>query len=673
MLHGADYNPEQWLHNPAIFEQDLALMKEAHINVVSIGIFSWVTLEPEEGTFTFEWLDTVMDRLATEGISAFLATPTGARPAWMSQKYPEVLRVTAARQRNLHGERHNHCMTSPVYREKTALINTLLTERYKDHPALIGWHISNEYGGDCHCDNCQTAFREFLKDKYKTLEALNHAWWTTFWSHTYTDWEQIESPAPHGEKSVHGLALDWKRFVTSQTIDFYLHEVASIRQAGSDLLVTTNFMEAFEGLDYWQFAKYVDVISWDSYPTWHTPGKALETAVWTAFNHDLMRSLKGGQPFMLMESTPAQTNWQPVSKLKKPGMHELSSLQAIAHGSDTVQYFQWRQSRGSSEKFHGAVISHEGTNKTRVFQDVARLGSRLTELDDVVGTTVPAKAAIMFDWDNRWAIKESQGPRNQGMYYEETVREHYQILWERGIPTDVISPKHALHSYDLVIVPMLYMMTEQTASALEQYVKQGGTLVTTYWSGVVDERDLTYLGGRAKAFTRAIGVFPEEIDGLYEEERNLISGREGSAVEGAVKHLCEIASTTGADVLATYEEDFYAGHPAFTKHSYEHGTAFYVAARPEMDLLRKLYDVVLEEAEVKAAISVAIPSGVSVQKRSDGVHDYVFVMNLTEEPQELGFVPELDRTVVLKGYEAVVEKVSVKVSSEVTPLKGGQG
>ncbi|CAM3788613.1 beta-galactosidase [Alkalicoccus chagannorensis] len=629
MLHGADYNPEQWLAYPDVFEKDLAYMKEAEVNVVSVGIFSWVSLEPEEGHFTFEWMDHVLHRLAEEGISAFLATPTGARPAWMSQAYPEVLRTTPERFKNLHGERHNHCPTSPVYREKAAIMNQKLSERYDGHPAVIGWHISNEYGGECHCALCQEAFREWLQDRYGTLKALNHAWWTTFWSHTYTDWSQVESPSPLGEQSVHGLVLDWKRFVTDQTIDFYLKEVDAVQSTGSSLPITANFMEMelFEGLDYWKFAEHVDFVSWDSYPDWHTPGKEAPTASWTALNHDMMRSLRHGQPFLLMESTPSMTNWQPMSKLKKPGMHELSSLQAVAHGSDSVQYFQWRQSRGSSEKFHGAVIGHDGTNRTRVFQDVKHLGTTLTTLGDIAGTTVQADVCILYSWANLWAVKETQGPRNDGMHYEDTLREHYHELWKRGINIDFRKPGDDLSRYKLVIAPMMYMLTEAEAAVLRDYVHAGGQLLATYWSGVVGESDLVHLGGRVRPLAEALGVEPLEIDGLYDGEQNTVSFTGGT---GSVYDLCEITETNGAEVLGTYTSDFYAGSPFLTKHAYGGGLGWYVAARPDAHALDRLYSLLLAEADVQPRLQV--PEGVSVSVREDEEAEYLFIMNVTGEP-----------------------------------------
>ncbi|AEN64260.1 Glycoside hydrolase family 42 domain protein [Enterobacter soli] len=637
LLHGADYNPEQWENYPGIIEKDIAMMKQAKCNVMSVGIFSWAKLEPREGEYDFAWLDTIIEKLYAAGIHIFLATPTGARPAWMSQKYPEVLRVGRNRVPALHGGRHNHCMTSPVYRDKTLKINSLLAERYSQHPAVLGWHISNEYGGECHCNLCQERFRDWLKARYKTLDALNHAWWSTFWSHTYTDWSQIESPSPQGEVSIHGLNLDWRRFNTAQVTDFCRHEVAPLKAANAELPVTTNFMEYFYDYDYWQLAEAIDFISWDSYPMWHREKDETQLACYTAMYHDMMRSLKGGKPFVLMESTPSTTNWQPTSKLKKPGMHILSSMQAVAHGADAVQYFQWRKSRGSVEKFHGAIIDHVGHLDTRVGREVTRLGEMLERLPDVVGCRTEARVAIIFDQQNRWALDDAEGPRNKGMEYEKTVNEHYRPFWEQGIAVDIIDADGDLSPYALVIAPMLYMVREGFAERAEAFVAAGGHLVTTYWSGVVNETDLCHLGGFPGPLRKLVGIWAEEIDCLDDGERNLVQGLAGNAagLQGPyqVRHLCELIHAESAQVLATYRDDFYAGRPAVTVNRFGKGKAWHVASRNDLPFQRDFFAAIINELALPRAIDGDFPPGVVATARTDGETTWAFVQNFTAQQQ----------------------------------------
>ena len=631
MIHGADYNPDQWMRTPEVWDEDMRLMKLAHSNSMSVGIFAWAALEPEEGRFEFGWLDEIMEKLYKNNAYVILATPTGARPAWMSAKYPEVLRVQANRRRNLHGTRHNHCYTSPVYREKTRIINTKLAERYGNHPSLVLWHVSNEYGGECHCELCQEAFRNWLREKYDDdLDKLNHAWWTAFWSHTYTDWSQIESPAPHGEFLVHGHNLDWKRFVTHQTLDFFKHEIATLKEITPDIPVTTNFMGTYPGLDYWKLAPHMDVVSWDSYPMWHSKDN-WEVGCSTAFLHDINRSLKGGKPFMLMESTPSATNWQPVAKLKRPGMHVLSSIQAVAHGSDSVQYFQWRKSRGSSEKFHGAVVDHVGNENTRVFRDVADVGKILEKLDDVVGTTVRPEVAVIYDWENRWAIDDAQGPRREKKDYQLTCERHYKAFWKRGIPVDVINMDCDFSRYKLLIAPMLYMVRPGVAERMEKFVESGGTLIVTYWSGIVDENDLCFLGGFPGPLRKVTGIRSEEIDALYDEDYNYAVFDKDNPLklekEYKTVELCDLIHAETAKVLATYKEDFYAGRPALTVNEFGKGKCYYIAFRSGDDFLSDFYGRLIEDLDIQRVLDIDLPEGVTVQKRSDGDNDFIFVMN----------------------------------------------
>ena len=450
LRYGADYNPDQWLHRPDILAQDIELMKKANVNVVSLGIFAWATLEPAEGEYNLDWMAKIIDDLYAAGVSVDLATPSGARPAWMTRKYPEVLRVGSNRQRNLFGERHNHCYTSPVYRQKVKLINQKLAARFGRHPGVIMWHISNEYGGECHCEKCQQAFRDWLKAKYGTIEALNRAWNAKFWSHDYPDFDAVESPAPHGENSVHGLKLDWKRFVSHQTIDFMKWERDCIREIVPEAKVCTNMMYFYDGIDYFAMAKELDLATWDAYPTWHKPTETMEqTAMDTGFMHDLIYSVKG-QPFWLMENCPGPTNWQPISKGKKPGVNIMAGMQTVAHGGDGVLFFQWRQAQGSSEKFHAAMVSHDCRDDNRIYLECAELGSMLKELSaDIAGTKREKQAAIVYDWSNKWALEDAQGPRNKGLSFKHELLRHYTGLKQNGIDVQMICEDSDISGYKL--------------------------------------------------------------------------------------------------------------------------------------------------------------------------------------------------------------------------------
>jgi beta-galactosidase len=628
MLHGGDYNPDQWIDTPEIWDEDMRLMKLANCNTMSVGIFSWTALEPEDGKYDFGWLDAIMDKLTKNGAYAVLATPSGAKPAWMSQKYPEILRVGSNRVRDLHGGRHNHCFTSPLYREKVTEINTRLAERYKGHQALLVWHISNEYGGDCHCPLCQEEFRKWLQAKYKTLDALNEAYWARFWSHKYTDWSQLESPAPQGETSVHGLQLDWKRFTTDRTIDFLETEAAPLKKITPDIPVTINLMGTYPGLNYQKLAEHIDIVSWDNYPRWHGAEDTYETAADVAFLHDLNRSLKSGLPFLLMESTPSIVNWAPVNKLKRPGMHLLSSIQAVAHGSDSVQYFQWRKSRGSAEKFHGAVVDHAGHENTRVFRDVAEVGEFLESLKPVTGALTDAEVAIVYDWENRWAIDGFYG-YGKNRDYEGECKRHYRYFWKNGISADIIGMDDDFAKYKLVIAPMLYMVRPGVGERVEAFVNAGGAFVTTFLSGITDENDLCFLGGFPGPLRKTLGIWSEELDSLYDYDANHIVTNDGR--EYAVKTFCDLIHLETAEALGTYKSDFYAGRPALTRNKLGKGRAYYIAARTDTDFLNDFYQTISSEIQLKRNIETELPEGVTVQCRTDGKYEYLFIMNFTEK------------------------------------------
>lgn len=641
LLHGADYNPDQWLDRPDILEKDIQLMRKAGINCVSLGIFSWAKLEPAEGEYHFEWMDRIIETLYENGIYTVLATPSGAKPAWMAQKYPEIRRVDRHGMREHQGGRHNHCYTSPIYREKVCQIDTLLAQRYASHPAVILWHLSNEFGGECYCDLCVEAFRNWLAERYGTLDALNHAWWADFWSHTYTDWSQIEPPYVNGETNVHGLNLDWKRFVSDRTRDFVRMERDCVKAVNPDIPVTINMMEDFYyGLNYFDFRDVVDVVSWDSYPHWHEGADEILPAHQTAIIHDLMRSLKD-QPFLLMENTPSTTNWAAVSRVRKPRMLMLSSVQALAHGSDSVQYFQWRASRGSCEKFHSAVVGHDGTDASRTFQEVSQVGKMLQDADMLYPTQIRAQACVLFDWENMWAIDNSKGPRNAGMYYRDTVREHHRALWWQGIACDIKdSVTFEPDRYKLVIAPMLYMLRGGIEDKLRKFVEGGGTLVTTYFSAVVNETDLCFEGTVPHALCDVMGIVQDEIDALYDGMSNgiRVTDSDGLALRQSYRstQLCALIHTTTAKTIGVYETDFYAGSPAFTVNHYGAGQAYFLATRPQEDFYTDFYTAIAEKLGLERALHAPLPDGVVAGKRcGENGDQFLFLQNYTYEAQEI--------------------------------------
>ena len=638
LLHGGDYNPDQWLDYPDILKDDLRLMKLANVNTMTVGIFAWSALEPTEGNYNFEWLDKIIDDVYNQGGRVILATPSGARPAWMSEKYPEVLRTNDRREKMLHGGRHNHCFSSPIYREKTQKMNYKLAERYGNHPALIMWHVSNEYSGDCHCELCQENFRDWLKNKYKTIENVNKAWWGPFWSHTYTDWSQIESPSSIGENAVHGLNLDWKRFVTDQTIDFYENEAKPLRELTPNVPITTNFMAdtddliPFQSLNYDKFSKHVDILSWDCYPAWHNDWETTkDLATKVGFINDLYRSLKQ-QPFLIMECTPSGVNWHNVNKAKRPGMHTLASMQLLAHGSDSVLYFQWRKSRGSSEKFHGAVVDHDNSEENRVFKEVSQVGEILDKIKEIKGSMKQSKVAIIYDWENDWALKDAQGFGKESRRYPQTLQSHYKYFWDKNISVDVVTPQQDLSKYSLVVAPMMYMMTEETMDRFRDYVKNGGVLVGSYLSGLVNETDLTYLGGWPKTLQEIYGIDVKEIDTLYPKDKNSIKfGNESFEVVD----YCTIIEAKEAEVLAKYEEDFYKNTPAITKNNLEKGKAYFIGARTNQEFLSKFYDKIVKDLDINEVEDFISEGGISIQIRENKDAKYYFVMNFTEEEKNI--------------------------------------
>ncbi len=634
LWHGGDYNPEQW--SPAIWQEDMRLMDLSRFKVATVGVFSWVSLEPEEGVYTFEWLDEIMDLLHANGKFAVMATPSAAPPAWMSKKYPEILKVGSDRVRKLHGNRVNFDWSSPVYREKVRAMATKLAERYGDHPALLMWHVSNEYGGPSYSEYNRKAFIGWLQKKFDNdLAKLNAAYWTPFWGHTFTDWDQIEIPGhPLSETAIQGLTLDWNRFNTDEIVDFFLNESQPLREISPDVPITTNLMGFYGGLNAWKIAPHVDVVAWDSYPQFSQEPMSLRSWAKIAIVHDTYRCLKGGQPFMLIECTPSSSNWYPVMSLKPPGMHRLEAIQAIAHGSDSVMYFQWRQSRGSQEKLHGAVVSHGRGENSRVFRDVATVGYDLELLRDVVGGASKSEVALIYDWEVAWAIEGSCGPIQKDKGYYDTVLDHYIPLWEAGIGVDVLSSDCDLDGYKLVIAPMLHLVKPGVAERLTQFVESGGTLVATYMTGYVDENDLVFENGLLGPLQDLFGIQVEELDARFPSDTaQVVVGYNELGLDGIFQAstFCERIQATTAEVIAQYSGVWYSSEPAVTINRVGMGQAIYVASRNDNLFTDGLVHSLVSKLDIESAVPFQLPDGVSATKRTTEAGEFLFILNMTQE------------------------------------------
>ncbi|MER5458752.1 beta-galactosidase [Micromonospora sp. NPDC002389] len=575
---GGDYNPEQWPQD--VWNQDYRLFDAARIDTVTLGVFDWALTQPAEDRYDFALLDRIVDRARAEGRQICLATGTGAHPPWLARAYPEVTRTDFEGRRHRFGQRHNSCPSSPVFRRLSTELARRVARRYGGNPELVAWHVGNEYGGACYCDLCAAGFRAWLRRRYGSLEALNTAWYTTFWSHTFTHWDQIEAPSALTEHwrgpdhtAFQGITLDYLRFMSDAMLANFLDEKAAIRQSSPDVPVTTNLMGMYKPIDYHRWAPHLDFVSWDNYPPDDT------SAARMALTHDLMRGLKAGQPFWLMEQTPSVTASRDVNPLKRPGLMRLWSWQAVAHGADAVLFFQLRASRGACEKYHGAVIGHAGRSDTRVFREVATLGAELDRVGPAtLGARTPARVALMFDWDSWWALEISDGP-SRLVRYQQVVMAYHRALWAAGVDLDVVAVTADLTGYDVVVAPVLHMLKDDLPERLAAVATRGGTVLTTFLSGRVDTCDNAFLTDVPGPLGELMGVRVDEWDAREFDVVNpvrLECGKDGLDVESRL--IFELVIPQGAEVLGRYQADFYAGTAAVTRNAYGEGHGWYVGA-----------------------------------------------------------------------------------------------
>ena len=616
---GGDYNPEQWPLE--VRQEDLALMQEAGVNFLSVGIFSWALLEPVEGQYDFAWLDEVLDNLAGIGVKVALATATAAPPAWLVRKHPEILPVTADGTVLGPGSRRHYTPSSAVYRRYATGITRVLAERYKDHPALALWHVDNELG--CHVsefygEEDAAAFRAWLERRYGTIAALNASWGTAFWSQNYASFEEILPPSVAPSTLNPGQQLDFQRFNSWALMDYYRELAAVLREVTPNVPCTTNLMasSATKSMDYFAWANDLDVIANDHYLVAADPERNVELA----FSADLTRGIACGDPWILMEHSTSAVNWQPRNQPKMPGEMLRNSLAHVGRGADAVMFFQWRQSFAGSEKFHSAMVPHGGRD-TRVWREVVDLGAALKLLEPLRGSRVESRAAIVFDYEAWWASEIDSKP-SIDVRYLDVLRAFHRELYLRGITVDMVHPSASLDGYDLVLVCTLYAVSDADAANIAAAASAGATVLVSYFSGIVDPQDHIRLGGYPGAFRELLGVRVEEFHPLLAGNQLKLSDGSVSSVWSEHVHLA------GAEPLQTFTDYPLEGVPSLTRRSVGSGSAWYLATFPDRDGIAALVDRLVEDSGLSPA-AVADPGVELVRRRSADGRSYLFAINHT--------------------------------------------
>ncbi|MFL0410458.1 beta-galactosidase [Microbacterium paludicola] len=639
MLYGADYNPDQWPER--VWDDDVRLMQEAGVNIVSLGIFAWSRIQPSEDVWDFAWLDTVIDKLHAGGISVNLATATASPPPWVSARYPETLPADESGASYWPGSRQHFAPSSPTYRRLAGELVRRLAERYAQHPAVVMWHVGNEFG--CHLptdfsDAARDAYRVWLRERYETIDALNEAWGTSFWSQRYGSFEEIFPPrlAPYSHNP--SSMLDFRRFTSDMLLECYLMERRILLDGGATQPITTNFMGAFKPADYRRWAPHMDVIADDCYPDPANPNRVRDSA----FQRDLVRSLKPGVPWLLWEQATDAVNWRPSNPGKRPGVLMAETAQSIGRGADGIMFFQWRQSRAGSEKFHSAMLPHAGT-QTRTWDAVTELGARLAALPGLPAPGRDARVALVFDWENWWAVEERDHPTE--IDYLALSLEWYGALHRRGLMVDIVAPEEVDDGYDLVVAPALYLLRDEGGAALSRFVAAGGTLLTGPFTDIVDEHDQFRDGGFLTQLGPVLGVRFEDFGALHGAATGgtgvgAQSARSGGPtttagfrVAGGAHRgrlVAERVHATGAEVVATFSDGSAAGSPALTRHRHGAGEAWYVATQPVAEGLDAVVGAVIEASGVRPVVD-ELPPAVEAARRGD----LVTLINHSDEHVEV--------------------------------------
>jgi beta-galactosidase len=634
LFYGGDYNPEQWPRE--VWDEDVRLMREAGVNLVTVGVFAWAHLEPAEGSFDFGWLRQVLDLLGESGIGVDLATPTAAPPPWLTTRYPDVLPVDDRGSRYSHGSRQHFCICNPNYRRLALRVVERVAAELGSHEAVRMWHAHNEYACHvpyCYCDHHAASFRSWLERRYGTVQDLNEAWGSAFWSQRYSDFAEVMPPRMTPALANPSQLLEYKRFSSEAFLEEFLEEKRVLKAARPDIPVTTNFMGFFKALDYFAWARELDVVSTDNYPDPADP----DSPALSAMHYDLIRSLNKNVPWVVMEQTSSRVNWRDRNVPKSPGQMRALSYQALARGARGVLFFQWRASRSGAEKFHSALVSHSG-QASPVWTEATGLGRELDRPPPWSTAEVPARAAVVFSWPNWWAV-ESQASPAHDLTMRDQLAWMYRPLYHRCVTLDFASPAEDLVRYEALLVPSLYLVTEDEAANIRSYVDQGGTAVISFWSGIVDEHDRVYLGPYGGPLRPLIGCDIVDVAPLAPADVVTLEWEDGTT--SSATFWLDIATgrpdppERQTRVLARVTSGPWAGTPAVTASSYGQGTVYYVGTRLDADGLQRVYDLIPALRAGTADFATQQADGVERVVRRSPDHDYEFLINHTDNERKV--------------------------------------
>jgi beta-galactosidase len=649
LFYGGDYNPEQWPRD--VWSEDVALMRDAGVNLVTVGTFSWAHLEPAEGRFDFGWLREVLDLLGEAGIGVDLATPTAAPPPWLTTRYPDVLPVDDRGARYSHGSRQHFCICNPTYRRLALRIAGRIAAEVGNHEAVRMWHVHNEYACHvpyCYCDHHARAFRSWLERRYGSVEALNDAWGSAFWSQRYGDFAEVLPPRMTPTFANPGQLLDYKRFSNDAFLEEFRDEKRVLKAARPDVPLTTNFMGFLKALDYFSWAAELDVVSTDNYPDPSDPG----SAALSAMHYDLIRSLNKSVPWLVMEQTTFRVNWRDHNVGKSPGQMRGLSYQALARGASGVLFFQWRASRAGAERFHSALVSHSG-QASPVWAEVTRLGHELARPEPWTTAQVVADVAVVFSWPNWWAVESATSPAHD-LKMADQLTWMYEPLYRRSVTVDFAAPAESLERYQAILVPSLYLVTEAEAANLRAYVERGGTAVISFWSGIVDEHDHVYLGPYGGPLRPLMGSDVLDVAPLGPGQVVEVEWEDGARTLATFwLDICAEPQNTEPQgeqdkVLARVASGPWAGTPAVVLRRYGEGFVYYVGTRLDHDGLQRVFDAVPALRPRLTDFDAMSSDGVERVVRRAEDHDYEFVINHTDN----------DRKVMLAtpGYDVLGER-----------------